>query len=73
MQKLKLVPPRADVKVVNHVNIFVFVPLTRKGGTTLRSIVQAEEWQWTGGSLAVDHRYALDLAQGLIDEGLRVI
>lgn len=34
--------------------------------------VATESWQWMGGNVAVDHRFALDLLDGLTEEGFDV-
>jgi len=60
-----------DVEVQNHGGIFLFHLFTDA----------AREWcgehipndaQWFGGALAVEHRYAQDVAQGMLDDGLVV-
>lgn len=63
----------ADIEVENGGSLFLFRPLTDAGREWLNENVAAESWQWFGGALAVEHRYAGDLAQGAQEAGLRVI
>jgi hypothetical protein len=64
--------PQVDVQVENHGSIFVFQPLTKRGSAWITENVQAESWQWMGGGLCVEHRYARDLADGMQGDGLRL-
>lgn len=57
----------ASFKIENHGSIFLFRPADEESRELLESIVDSEA-QWFGGALAVEHRYARDLAHGLIDE-----
>ena len=60
-----------DVRVENHGSLFLFRPLTVRG----------EEWIWNnlpeksprlGAAAAVEHRYARDVAAGMIADGLEL-
>lgn len=53
-----------DVQVENHGSIFLFRPLTDEARTWL---VEHTDGQWFGGALAVEHRYAADLANGILE------
>lgn len=57
-----------DFTIRNHGTVFVVEPQNDEAYEWLRSHVGAESWQWMGRSLAVDHRYALSLAQQLQDD-----
>lgn len=61
-----------DIRVENHGTICLFIPLTPAARTFLDECVQSEPWQWLGFNLAVEPRYALDLANGAIEHGLEV-
>jgi len=56
----------------------MFVPLTTKALNWLTEEVYSEDWQWfgamrtVGNGLYVDHRYAADIAEQIIEEGFRV-
>ena len=65
-------PQTADVLVENHGSVFVFTPLTAAAREFVEEHVHLESYQWLGASFAVEHRYARDLAQGMIDDGLEV-
>jgi len=64
--------PEADIEVINCGTIFQFVPLTPAGDAFLHNEVSSEPWQWLGGSLNVDHRYAEGLANAAVHEGLEL-
>lgn len=60
-----------DVSVESHGNIFLFRPNTDRGRNWLTENV-SDDAQWFGPALMVEHRYARELASGLIGEGLKV-
>jgi hypothetical protein len=62
-----------DVRVENHGTLFVFQPLTDAGRTWIDEHVESESWQWIGGGLSVEHRYAEHLATGMQADGLTVV
>jgi hypothetical protein len=59
---------KPDFLVENHGSIFLFRPLN---GTARRHLEErtSEDAQWFAGALAVEHRFARDLAQQLLDAG----
>jgi hypothetical protein len=59
----------SDIQVENHGTIFLFRPVSDQGREWLE---ENTDGQWFGPALAVEHRYAGDLAQGAIDSGLTV-
>lgn len=61
-----------DVEVANHGSIFLFTPLTESGREWIDLHVEKTESQWFGGGLVVEHRYAENLAEGMIGDGLVV-
>lgn len=61
-----------DVIVTNEGTIFLFEPRTEAAREWVREHVQLEGWQWFGPAFCVEHRFALDLAQGMTDDGLVV-
>lgn len=60
-----------DIKVTNHGTVFLFDPRTDAGAEWIAANV-SDDALWFGGSLAVEPRYARDLAQGMLDAGLDV-
>jgi hypothetical protein len=56
-----------DVRVENCGSLFLFRPLTNAAQEWLE---EHTDGLWFGGALAVEPRYALDLAQGMLDDGL---
>lgn len=61
-----------DVIVHNGGTLFQFEPQTQAAKDWIEQNVQTESWQWFGGSLVVEHRYAAQLAEGMIADGLVV-
>ena len=55
-----------DCQVENHGTIFLFRPVSDNAKDWLE---ENTDGQWWGGGLAVEHRYAMDLALGMQDEG----
>jgi hypothetical protein len=58
-----------DISIENHGSLTLFRPLTDEGREWLESNT---EGTWWGGALAVEPRYAVDLAEGAVEEGLGV-
>ena len=61
-----------DVRVTNHGTIFTFELLTKKALEWVTNRVHAEPHQFLGGTLCVEHRFAWDLAVGMVEDGLEV-
>lgn len=60
-----------DVKIERAGSLFMFQPLTDAAKEWLKENV-SEDSQWFGGRLVVEHRYAMDLAEGMKSEGMIV-
>jgi len=60
------------VIIENHGSIFLFRPRTGYAADWLRENVASEGWQWFGGALAVEPRYAGQLVCGIEDAGFSV-
>ena len=58
-----------DVLVRDAGSLFLFCPLTPRAKAWIAEYVQPDAL-WFGNALVVEHRYALPLAEGMIDEGL---
>lgn len=58
-----------DVFIENHGTVFLFRPATAVGEDWL---TENTDGMWYGDALAVEHRYAQYLTQGLLDAGLEV-
>jgi hypothetical protein len=63
-------PRNTDVIVHNEGTIFLFELLTTNARKWVAEHVQPEPWQMYGHSLAVEHRYARDLADAIHADGL---
>jgi hypothetical protein len=64
--------PKVDVTVENHGSLFLFTPHTQAAKDWVSENVGLESWQWLGTGFAVEHRFALDLADGMLADGLEV-
>ena len=62
---------KPDITIQNHGSIVLFAPLTEAAREWLDMNVQ-DDAQWFAGALAVEHRYAGDLANGMMADGLVV-
>jgi hypothetical protein len=62
----------ADVVVRNHGTVVLFELRSPAAREWVDENVQTEPWQWLGRSLGVDHRFAGQLTDGMIDAGLEV-
>lgn len=60
-----------DVTVEGGGSIFLFRPHTDAARDWIEQHVQ-DDAQWIGGGLVVEHRYAHDLADGMLQDGLNV-
>jgi len=58
-----------DVNIRRSGSLFLFKPATNRGRTWL---LENTDGTWLGDALVVEHRYARDLADGLIAEGYGV-
>jgi hypothetical protein len=58
-----------DYTFENHGSLFLVRPHNDAAEAWL---VEHTDGQWLGGALAVEHRYAAGLAEGLIDDGFTV-
>ena len=61
----------ADVLVRREGSLFLFNPLTERAKAWIDENVDPDA-TWFGDALVAEHRYAFDLAQGMIDAGLEV-
>ena len=61
-----------DVRVDNQGTIFLFHLQTKAASDWVDEHVQDDAQYW-GGTLVVEHRYAPDLADGMLADGLTVI
>lgn len=63
---------KQDIQIENHGSIFLFRVLTNHARTWVDKNVHVEEYLWIGSAFSVEHRYALDLAEGMRADGLEV-
>ena len=63
---------KPDVKFLDHGSIVMVVPLSPAAKEWVEENLTLESWQWLGGGFSCEPRYAGDLAQGMVDDGLTV-
>ena len=63
---------RTDFVITNCGTIVLFTPQTGKAKAWMDRNVHSEGYQWIGGTLAVGHRYARPLAEGIVAAGFRL-
>jgi hypothetical protein len=61
---------RPDVLVANAGTVFTICPLTARAKAWIDDNVASESYQWLGGTLGVEHRYASALTEGMLSNGL---
>ena len=59
-----------DFQVADHGSIITIRPLSEAARQWLDVNVVAEPWQWFGGALGVDHRFAGDIVAAITETGL---
>lgn len=60
-----------DIQIVNHGSILIFVPGTDAGREWLGENIATDAMRWAGG-VVVEPRYAVDIFNGAMADGLRV-
>lgn len=60
-----------DFTVMNYGSLVMVTPLSDAAQEWIAENVDQEGWQWFGGGLAVEHRYADDLIDGMLNDGLK--
>ncbi len=58
-----------DFLIADHGSIISIVPITEAALKWIDENVVSEPWQWLGGALCVDHRYAGDLIDEIAAAG----
>lgn len=61
-----------DLLIRDEGTVVVFRPVSDAARQWIDDNVISEGWQWLGGTLAVDHRYADSIIQGAMLDGLGV-
>ena len=72
MSKPKRSASPPDVSVRRSGGLYVFLPCTQKAKAWVEAHLDLEDWQRVGDAFTVEHRFALGLALGMRDGGLRV-
>jgi hypothetical protein len=62
----------SDVRIESDSSMVVITPVSHLGRQWLSENAQYESWQWLGRSLAIDKRFAADIVEGMIGDGLDV-
>jgi hypothetical protein len=68
---MKTAKEHHDVDLSLHGSIDLLTPLTAQAQAWMKENIP-NDVQWFGGALAVEPRYATDIVQGMIDDGLTV-
>jgi hypothetical protein len=59
-----------DIKIENHGSLFLFRLLTKAAREWVDENVATEGWEFMGNGLAVEHRMAAPLVEGMLEAGL---
>lgn len=61
-----------DIVITDFGSLVQLKPVSYAGGDWINANVYTEGWQWFGGGLCVERRFAPDLINGMVDDGLVV-
>lgn len=61
-----------DLTVIWQGSVVAFYPHTELAKGWIADNVESESWQWLGGGLIVDRRFAGDLIQGMLGSGITI-
>ncbi len=61
-----------DFLIADHGSIISIRPISNAAMKWIDENVASEPWQWLGGALCVDHRYARDLTDEIAAAGFVV-
>lgn len=61
-----------DVEVRDEGSIVLLTPISDAGRGWVDENLELESWQWYAGGVAIDHRYADDIIEGMVGDGLLV-
>jgi hypothetical protein len=64
--------PYPDVLVRHEGTVWIFNPLSSVAQVWFAENVHSDPWQCMGTSLVVEHRFAVDLIEGITDAGLDI-
>jgi len=62
----------ADVLVRNEGSVVMFNPKSAEAKAWVKENLDLESWQWMGNAFAVEWRYAPDVAEGMMGDGLEI-
>jgi len=63
---------QVDFRVGGGGTIFMIEPRTPQAKKWVQENVPLENWQWLGPRFSVEHRYVVDLIEGIRNDGLTV-
>ena len=61
-----------DFTVENHGSVFLLQPHTPEATDWVTQNLNVEHWQKFGNAVSVEHRYIVDIVDGIKEEGLTV-
>lgn len=61
-----------DFEVNDEGTIVQIIPVSQTAKDWIDENVESEGWQWLGRALCIDHRYAEDIIDGMLSEGLEM-
>jgi hypothetical protein len=65
-------PSKPDVQVENHGSLFLFRPLSDCAEDWIEQHVDVSSATYFGGALVVEPRYVGLIAEGMLEDGLRI-
>ena len=71
-KRMTTIVPIVDVRVNDQGSVVLLQPITEAASDWIDENIESEGWQWFGGALAVEHRYADAIIEGMQSDGLGV-
>ncbi|MGI8923370.1 MAG: hypothetical protein ACR2HJ_04915 [Fimbriimonadales bacterium] len=62
-----------DFRVFNDGSVSILTPITDTAREWTEENVYFESWQTIGGSICIDHRFLVDLLEGILNTGFTIV
>ena len=62
-----------DFRVYNDGSVSILTPITDTAREWTEENVSFESWQTIGGGICIDHRFLVDLLEGILNAGFTIV
>ncbi|MBA3724865.1 MAG: hypothetical protein H0W86_00060 [Armatimonadetes bacterium] len=70
---MKHILAEIDFRVYNDGSVSILTPITDTAREWTEGNVYFESWQTIGGGICIDHRFLVDLIEGILSEGFTIV